>query len=838
MIARASSGVATSRWRSSARCLARPTNSSFRARAPFFKKRLSSRPTRTWPPRTIVIVVIGSCIRDIPATTYVAVGGSWLRMCSRFSGVAGTPPSTPITSWKCAGSLTSPESINRLPCWTNPTSNASSSGLMFCSSIAFAKNWTVSGVFTYTTDGLRPAKLSVPVVSEPISGFVRKGVARSSSVWPAMPLVEVITTSFVRLRIFSTVSRKMSNRDVGRSSSSRQWTWMIAAPSCSHRYAVSAISSGVTGTCGVSFFRGTEPVGATVMMSLSMPSAGACTASIRSKGLWPPRPRGSMGDIPSLREQVARHLHIGCDGLELGLREFVERHPDPAVRPLALQDDALPPAVRVRDRHDRHKGLRVRVPRILDELSSRAFLDDLPQVHDPDAVREDPCEREVVGDEQVCEALLLAQLEEELQDLCANRDIEHRDGFVGDQELRVQDERSGDRHALSLSSGELVRIPEQEVPRRPQARIGDRLLDPGFRLRAVPAQAVHDERFRDDVVHRMLRIQRLVRILEDDLELLPQAANLDSLESFLPQAVPNEDPADEDGHPDGEEIAAQHREGLIPPDPRLIQSAGVDVTGEHEAEVGAQVEREHRQPSEDQGDSRRRPGRWHAPEVRDERRDDDAVADVAPAVCEGQMEHGCRDEGRDGRCEERSDREEDPQEDELRDGPRPMLFPGERVLPPDGLQVRGACARLRRLVLVQDGLRHVDEDVATGRRDELQDPLAGRRLATAALPDEAEDLPPPDVEVDAIDRADVFRRGFPQRLEESSPLLEPDAEVSQDEIRLAGHLTSPPSAAGAWCSGGMRRNGRLRPGRGRVPGRRTAARRTCTADGSGTRGAG
>src|SRR5437870_13545654 len=204
--------------------------------------------------------------------------------------------------------------------------------------MAFARNWTVSGVFTYTTDGLRPAKLSVPVVSEPISGFVRKGVARSSSVWPAIPLVDVMTTSFVRLRIFSTVSWKMSNRDVGRSSSSRQRTWMIAAPSCPHRYAVRAISSGVTGTCGVSFFRGTEPVGATVMMSFSMPSAGARYASIRSKGLWPLEIAPTWVDVPSLRKQVARHLHIGRDGLELRFREFVERHPDPAVGPLDRAD--------------------------------------------------------------------------------------------------------------------------------------------------------------------------------------------------------------------------------------------------------------------------------------------------------------------------------------------------------------------------------------------------------------------------------------------------------------------------------------------------------------------
>src|SRR2546426_10718828 len=101
----------------------------------------------------------------------------------------------------------------------------------------------------------------------------------------------------------------------------------------------------------------------------------------------------------------------------------------------------------------------------------------------------------------------------------------------------------------------------------------------------------------------MLRIQRLVGILEDDLELMPQASDLDALESFLPQAVPNEDPAHEDGHPDGEQIAAQHREGLIPPRPGLIEVAGVDVPGEHEAQVGARVECEDRKASEDQRDS-------------------------------------------------------------------------------------------------------------------------------------------------------------------------------------------------------------------------------------------
>src|SRR2546425_10651676 len=131
-----------------------------------------------------------------------------------------------------------------------------------------------------------------------------------------MPLVDVMTTSFVRLRIFSTVSRKISNREVGCSFSSRQWTWMIEAPSCSQRYAVSAISSGVTGTCGVSFFRGTEPVGATVMMSFSAASPDARYAGTDSKGCGT-----NCGGLP---EEVTRNLHVRRNGGQDRLGEIGE----------------------------------------------------------------------------------------------------------------------------------------------------------------------------------------------------------------------------------------------------------------------------------------------------------------------------------------------------------------------------------------------------------------------------------------------------------------------------------------------------------------------------------
>src|SRR2546422_43886 len=87
-------------------------------------------------------------------------------------------------------------------------------------------------------------------------------------------------------------------------------------------------------------------------------------------------------------------------------------------------------------------------------------------------------------------------------------------------------------------------------------------------------------------------------------------------------------------------------------------------------------------------------------------------------------------------------------------------------------------------------------------------------------------------------RAHILWRRLPKRFEESAALLEPDAEIPEDQVRLAGHLRPPPFAAGSSCSGGTRRDGPLRPGRGPALGRRTAATHTYTGDGNGSRAAG
>ena len=76
-----------------------------------------------------------------------------------------------------------------------------------------------------------------------------------------------------------------------------------------------------------------------------------------------------------------------------------------------LADEDRPPGAlalrrRIRRRRDRHERLGVRVVRLADHLLGRPDLHDLAEVHHRDPVRDDPRERQVVGDEQVGQAEL------------------------------------------------------------------------------------------------------------------------------------------------------------------------------------------------------------------------------------------------------------------------------------------------------------------------------------------------------------------------------------------------------------------------------------------------
>ena len=89
----------------------------------------------------------------------------------------------------------------------------------------------------------------------------------------------------------------------------------------------------------------------------------------------------------------------------------------------------------------------------------------------------------------------------------------------------------------------------------------------------------------------------------------------------------------------------------------------------------------------------------------------------------------------------------------------------------------------------------VEDDLAGGRRRQLEDGPAERRLAAAGLADEAEDLAGEDVEVDAVDRVDGADLLAQQAADDREVLLEPADREQRLHARSLGG-TAATAAAG------------------------------------------
>ena len=194
-------------------------------------------------------------------------------------------------------------------------------------------------------------------------------------------------------------------------------------------------------------------------------------------------------------------------------------------RHVALEHDLLAGRVlaRVRDRHRGEQRDGVRVDRVLVDLVRGPDLDDLAQVHHRDPVGDVADDAEVVGDEHVGEPELVLQVLEQVDDLRLDRDVEGRDGLVGDDHLRLQRERAGDADALALAARELVREALDVLGREPDAV--EQLLDAAVELLAR-GDAVELQRVADDLADALARVQRRVGVLEDHLHLAPQRPQL------------------------------------------------------------------------------------------------------------------------------------------------------------------------------------------------------------------------------------------------------------------------------------------------------------------------
>ncbi len=62
----------------------------------------------------------------------------------------------------------------------------------------------------------------------------------------------------------------------------------------------------------------------------------------------------------------------------------------------------------------------------------------------------------VVRDEEAREPHAALEIAEQVEDRGLNRDVQGGHGLVRDEDARLEDERTGDRHPLTLAARELV----------------------------------------------------------------------------------------------------------------------------------------------------------------------------------------------------------------------------------------------------------------------------------------------------------------------------------------------------------------------------------------------
>src|SRR5439155_3065997 len=109
--------------------------------------------------------------------------------------------------------------------------------------------------------------------------------------------------------------------------------------------------------------------------------------------------------------------------------------------------------------HSAQETLRVGMGRSVVNRRRGPNLDELAQVHHPNAVGDVPDDAQVMRDDDVGQVVSLLKPVHQVENLRSNRDVEGRNGLVGDDEPRIQGQRSSQPDALSLAAGKLVRVP-------------------------------------------------------------------------------------------------------------------------------------------------------------------------------------------------------------------------------------------------------------------------------------------------------------------------------------------------------------------------------------------
>ena len=100
---------------------------------------------------------------------------------------------------------------------------------------------------------------------------------------------------------------------------------------------------------------------------------------------------------------------------------------------------------------------------LVEHLFGVAHFQELASAHDGDARGDLRHYGQAVGDENIGQPEFVLEFLQQKENLRADGNIQGGDGFIGNDELWLEDQGARNADALALASGEFVRIPRHSV---------------------------------------------------------------------------------------------------------------------------------------------------------------------------------------------------------------------------------------------------------------------------------------------------------------------------------------------------------------------------------------
>jgi len=125
------------------------------------------------------------------------------------------------------------------------------------------------------------------------------------------------------------------------------------------------------------------------------------------------------------------------------------------------------------------------------------YFDDSPKVHDRDSFADEADDVEIVRNEEIGNPKFVAKIQQQVHNLCLDRDIERAQRLITNDEVRFESECSGNAYPLTLPPAEFVRVARHAI--RAKSYLVEQLSNERFAFGNGLADIVDNERFGNDL---------------------------------------------------------------------------------------------------------------------------------------------------------------------------------------------------------------------------------------------------------------------------------------------------------------------------------------------------